>query len=133
MGCDLSDITVAVTTKSNTKHSTKYGALEKPTIAIKSIRHMQTIGKKNAMIMTICHTNVSPRILPMWSKCHHILHMANVYRDMLCQSMLSTFPVCPTIYCPCGQGVSRYVVSIYAVYMVTIYCSCCQCVSSYII
>jgi hypothetical protein len=36
---------------------------------------------------------------------------------MLYRSMLSTWSECVSIYCPCGQSVSRYVVLVYAVYM----------------
>ena len=61
----------------------------------------------------------------------YIAHVVKVYHDMLYWSIVSTLSECLTICCisprcqsvssyiaPCGQGVSRYVVSIRAVYMV---------------
>jgi hypothetical protein len=61
-------------------------------------------------------------ILPMWSECiPHNAHVVRVSHSMMCQSTRSTWSVCFSIYCPCGQSVSRYDVSIYAVYMVRMY------------
>jgi len=82
-----------------------------------------------------CGQSVS-HIMPMWPECiklcglHdqyvsvYIAHVIRVY-----QAMRSSWSACFSIYCPCDQSVSPYVVSICDVYMVSMYCPCGQNVS----
>jgi len=85
--------------------------------------------------ITICRINsccphgqyVSRCVAPV-----HAVHMVRVSHNRPCQFMLSTWSVCITMcctssccphgqhYCPCGQSVSQYAVSIHTIYMVRV-------------
>jgi hypothetical protein len=57
-----------------------------------------------------------------WSVCIPlIVHVVGVYHHMPYRSKLFTWSVCFSIYCPCGQSVSPYVVSIQTVHMVSMF------------
>jgi len=88
---------------------------------------------------------------PMWSGCiticcinpcglhgqnetAHIAHVVRVYHDMLYQSVRSTWSEWNGAYCPCGQGVSRYIALIHIVHVVIMDLSPCgQSVSRYVV